>query len=607
MFFSEKKNQFKSFTRRSFILISAKLTLLILVIIKLFNLQIKESEKYKTLSKKNRIDFKLIYPERGLVLDSSNTVLAKNYNKYDLYIIPEEIKNMGLLLKNLSKTIKITFKQRKKAISLSKKLKKFEMIKIVEDLNWTELEKVETNMIDFSGVHLISSPKRYYSYGRHFSHVIGYTSKPSEIDMKLPYISSMPKLEVGKIGIEKQFNEILIGKPGIREIEVNSEGREIREISSEDCINGQNIELSLNLKIQKVINEQFNNLKSGSIVLMNIHNGEIIGMGSYPDFNPNKIIAKPNKKYWEGILSNELGPLNNRAIQGLYAPGSTFKMIVALAALKNNVIGLNENIFCKGKIEFGERFYHCWKTKGHGKVNLIKGIKESCDCYFYELSKRVGIDKIALMAEEFNFGKETKIELPSEKSGINPNKKWKKKNLKENWYAGETLISGIGQGYILCTPIQLATMISILANGGKKIKPTLIKKGLQDKSNINETKNINVSNDHLKIIEKAMIKVVNESGGTAFSQRSNFKDYNFGGKTGTSQVKKITLSERESEDFRKKEIEWKNKDHALFVGYMPINKPKYAISVVVEHGGSGSSTAAPIARKIFDEVHKQEV
>jgi Cell division protein FtsI/penicillin-binding protein 2 len=294
--------------------------------------------------------------------------------------------------------------------------------------------------------------------------------------------------------------------------------------------------------------------------------GEILCMASTPTYDPNKIIQKPNKEYWESVLSNSLSPLTNRSIQGLYAPGSTFKMIVAIAALKHGIINTDTTHSCVGKIEFGDRLYHCWKTNGHGKMNVTEAIKQSCDVFFYEISKKIGIDKIAEVAKDFGLGQAYDISLPNQKTGIVPNKKWKKEKKGESWYAGETLICAIGQGFVLTNPFQLAVMTSIIASNGKMIKPTIIKSnGVNFKTN-------NKYSNEIKIIKKAMFKVVNENKGTAF--KSRIENIKFAGKTGTSQVRRISLSERESDDFREKEQEWKNRDHALFVGYMPYDDPK---------------------------------
>ena len=319
-------------------------------------------------------------------------------------------------------------------------------------------------------------------------------------------------------------------------------------------------------------------------------------MASTPTYDPNKIIKKPNVEYWERILSNSLSPLTNRSLQGLYSPGSTFKMIVAIAALKYGVIGSNSTHSCTGKIEFGDRLYHCWKTNGHGKMDVTNAITQSCDVFFYEISNKLGIDKIAKVAKDFGLGQTFDISMPNQKKGIVPSKKWKKTTLGESWYAGETLISGIGQGFVLTSPFQLAVMTSIIASNGKIIEPTILKR---NKANFKAN---NKYSKEIKIIKKAMFKVVNENKGTAF--KSRLEDIKFAGKTGTSQVRSISLAERESDEFRKKEQEWKNRDHALFVGYMPYDDPQYAISVIIEHGGSGASTAAPIAKQVFNYINK---
>ena len=515
-------------------------------------------------------------------------------------LIPEQTNNIELTLNKLSKFVFVDFETKRKVIELSKKVKKFQSVKILKKIDWQDLEIIEANKLELPGIHLQMIPQRIYLQNRYFSHILGYTSKPTEQDLSLPFISGMPTLDIGKTGIEKISNKSLIGYSGKREVEVNAYGRIIREVSKEKSKKGIDVKITIDSRIQKFVHNQLVVHKAGSVVVMDINSGEIISMVSIPDFNPNLIIKQPNKDYWNEILNNTLSPLINRNIQGLYAPGSTFKMIVALAGLIKGVININDNVFCKGKIEFGDRTYHCWKTIGHGKMNLMKAVKESCDVYFYELSKKVGIDNIAKVAKELGLGQVSNLGFEIEKEGIVPSKKWKKETLKQNWYAGDTLNAGVGQGFVLSTPLQLAIMVARIASNGKKIKPSIFKQ-----NSSKEFKQININNKHIELIKKAMFQVVNEERGTAFKSRSNL--FKFSGKTGTSQVKKITLEERESEFFRKKELEWKNKDHSLFVGYMPSNKPKYAVSVIIEHGGSGAAIAAPIAKKIFNYLYKLNI
>tara|TARA_B100000575_G_scaffold169909_1_gene135943 strand:+ start:4531 stop:6333 length:1803 start_codon:yes stop_codon:yes gene_type:complete len=600
MFYSDDKKQYSVLNRRSFFLYLFKLSLFGVVGWRLFDIQIKNSEKYKTLSKSNQIDIEVIYPLRGKILDINNNILVTNKKVFDVYIIPEKTKNINKTLNQISDIFKIDFNKRRKIIELSKKVKKFEKIKIFENIDWKSLEKIETNKINIEGIFISKDYMRIYNHGNIFSHILGYINKPNESEISLPFIANMPNLDIGKEGIEKNLNPLLVGQAGQREIEVNSSGRIIREISRIDSKQGEDLQITLDLKLQKYAFQLLQAHKAGSIVVMNIENGHILCMSSTPSYNPNKIIKKPNKKYWNSILDSKLSPLTYRSIQGLYAPGSTFKMIVAIAGLHYGIIDQNTKHFCNGKVALGDRLYHCWKNNGHSSMNVEKAIKESCDVFFYEISKKIGIDKIAEVAKDFGLGQIYNIPLNNQKKGIVPSKKWKKDNLGEVWYPGETLISAIGQGFVLVNPLQLANMTSIIASEGKIVKPKIINDGIT-----NTPKNINKYKNAIKIVKNSMFKVVNELQGTAYNSRLD--KVKFSGKTGTSQVRRITVAERESEDFRKKEVEWKNRDHALFVGYMPYDNPKYSVSVVIEHGGSGATAAAPIAKKLFQFINKENI
>ena len=599
MFYSDQKKQVSLYNRRTFILFLLKLSLFSAVGWRLYNIQIVDSSKYKTMSKKNQIDLEIIFPVRGKIFDRNKVLIAKNEKVYDVYLIPENTKSINNTLNALSQFIDIDFAKRRKVIELSTQVKKFEKIKIFENISWSVLEKIETNKYNLEGIFIAEDYLRVYPYKDQLSHLLGYISKPNQQELTLPFISKMPNLDIGKEGLEKSFNPLLVGKAGQREIEVNSNGRIIREISKVDSIRGEEVYLSIDLRIQQYAINLLKSHRAGSINVINIKNGEILCMASTPTYDPNKIIQKPNKEYWESILANSLSPLTNRSIQGLYSPGSTFKMIVAIAALKHGIINIDTTHSCTGKIGFGNRLYHCWKTNGHGKMNVTDAIKQSCDVFFYEISKKLGIDKIAEVAKDFGLGQSYDISMPNQKTGIVPNKKWKKEKIGESWYAGETLISAIGQGFVLTNPFQLAVMTSIIASNGKIVEPTIIKD-----NPVSFKTNEKYSNE-IKIIKKAMFQVVNENKGTAF--KSRLEDIKFAGKTGTSQVRRISLSERESDDFREKEQEWKNRDHALFVGYMPYDNPKYSISVIIEHGGSGASTAAPIAKQVFNYINELEV
>ena len=600
MFYSEKKIQLQKLNRRAFFLLLGKLSFFSILSWRLFNIQIKNSKQYQMLSTNNQIDVKIIYPLRGLIMERSGKVVATNLKVFDLYIIPERIKNLNETLNILSNFVDISFHKKREVIKLSKNIRKFEKIIIIENLSWKTLELIEANKNYLPGIELIEDFQRIYPENEFFSHLLGYVNKPSRMDLSLPYISKMPLLNIGQQGLEKTFNEKLVGKPGNKEVEVNASGRIIREISKQLSLKGEDIIISLDSNLQKYSINRLREHRAGSIVVMDIITGDILSMASLPNFNSNLIIKKPNNKYWDSLLKNPLSPLTDRSIQGLYSPGSTFKMIVAIAALKNGAINSQTKVICMGKISFGDRIFHCWKNNGHGKMDILSAIQESCDVFFYNLSIKVGIDKIAEVAKDFGLGQTYPFNLKNQKKGIIPSKKWKKEYLNEGWYGGETLLAAIGQGYVLTTPLQLAVMTSRIASGGMKITPSIIKNPIKKEFEI-----MKKYSNEIKIIQKAMFKVVNEKKGTA--NRSQSKNFSFSGKTGTSQVKKITLLERESENFRKSEVEWKNRDHALFVGYMPTDKPKYAISVIIEHGGSGASVAAPIAKDVFEFIYNNKI
>ena len=596
MFVSENRKQSSTLNRRTFFLYIIKICFFSGVGWRLYDIQISQSTKYKTLSKNNQIDLEIIFPTRGEIFDRNNTLLATNKKVFDIYLVPEKTNSINSSLNLLSEYIKIDFTTRRKIIDLSKKTKKFQKIKVAENINWETLEKIEANKYNLPGIGIDEDYMRIYPFREFFSHILGYISKPNQKELSLPFISKMPNLDIGKEGLEKYFNPDLVGKAGQREVEVNSYGRIIREISRKNSIRGKNVKLTIDSRIQVYSQNLLKNHLAGSIIVLNIKTGEILCMASTPTYDANKIIKKPNISYWESLLENNLSPLTFRSIQGLYAPGSTFKMIVAIAALKHGIINENSKTFCEGKIEYGDRLYHCWKTKGHGSMNIVDAIKESCDVFFYELAKKLGIDKIAKVAKDFGLGQIYDFSLDNQKLGIIPTKKWKKEKIGESWYGGETLIAGIGQGFVLANPLQLTVMISIIAAEGKQIRPSLV-----FKENYNFKSNNNYK-EEIAIVKNALFKAVNEYKGTAF--KSRLENLNYSGKTGTSQVTKISLLERESEDFRKKEIEWKNRDHALFVGYMPSINPEYSISVIIEHGGSGASTAAPIAKQVFNFINK---
>jgi penicillin-binding protein 2 len=482
---------------------------------------------------------------------------------------------------------------------------------------------------DLIGAKPVLSVSRNYPFNENYTHVLGYVSEASEKDIlnnKTIKITHVPGLKVGKTGLEKTFEKELIGTNGIQRYEVNAFGKRIRQLDHTDGVNGKTIQLTIDTEIQKLCNELLKDM-AGSISVMDIYTGEIVAMQSSPSFDPNLFLFGINQDDWQLIRNDPLKPLVNKTLSGLYSPGSTIKPIVALSALENGIIDENFKVNCTGKIEMYGQTYHCWKKKGHGIVDLKSAMKQSCDTYFYEIARKLGVDRLKKTSIKFGLGEKVLNEtFGNEKKGLIPDTKWKKNNLGKGWVIGETLITGIGQGYIQTTPLQLCLMTAQLANGGFKIYPKII---VEENSKTSENikflmnKNLDVKNNglqetsellgftnkerherlfenskNMKLVREAMFASTNEVRGTSYSSRIEDPKYQFAGKTGTSQVKRITEADREL-DLKTFEIPYNERDHALYIAFGPYKNPRYALSIVIEHGGSGSSTAAPIAKKLF--------
>ena len=432
---------------------------------------------------------------------------------------------------------------------------------------------------------------------------------------------SVTGLSVGKIGLENKLDEEIIGKVGFQRYEVNAYGKRIRQIKIDSGKAGANYKSTLDLEVQRYTSSLLSE-KAASVCVMDIFNGDIVTMVSSPIFDPNAFVHGIDKDYWNELISNSKKPLSNKAVAGLYPPGSTIKTIVALSALENEIWDPKKYLNCTGVREFHGEKFHCWKKKGHGAVNLRTAIQKSCDVYFYEVARILGVDRLSKTAKKFGLGNKTLDGFIEERKGVVPNTKWKKKFIGKNWYIGETLHSGIGQGYYQSTPLQLCLMTAQIANGGYEIKPRILFKGTNSNlkdyvkfKNENPDKSLPpelwVSNLNLKrlvknekninFVKDAMYAATNEVGGTSYRSRINDKKFMFAGKTGSSQVKKFTETQRKLE-VKQTELKYKDRDHALFVAFAPVSSPRYAISVVVEHGGSGSSSAAPIAKKVIKKV-----
>jgi len=622
------ENKSRVISRRMFILITIKIGVLFAIISRLFYLQISENIKYRSLSDKNRLREWRLAPQRGIIEDYFGTKIASNNQVFQLHMMPEDVPNFETLFFKLSRLINFNEQEKINLLKRLKKRKPWQPIIVSDNLSWSEFSKLNLFLHEVQGIKPVVSVARKYTEDGSTSHIIGYVSDVSIKDLENNEVlrnMKIPGLKTGKNGLEKSLNNEIIGKPGLQRFEVNAYGKRIKELEFVKGTVGKNFRTTIDQEVQKYTSELVKE-KSGSVCVMDVYTGDIVTMVSSPTFDPNKFVHGINRKDWNDLLSNKKKPLLNKSIAGLYPPGSTIKPIVALSALENDVVSTKHLVECKGKIELYGQTYHCWKEKGHGYMNLRSAIKQSCDVYFYEISRRLGVDRLSVTAKKFGLGEKVFDIFGEEKAGIVPNTKWKLKNIGKGWVLGETLISGIGQGYFQTTPMQICLMMAQIANGGYKIKPRIIddKYALQSTidawrkefslksknedqliasewfTEIPDLEKLCRNQENIKFVLDALYGATNEPMGTSYRSRMS-GEYIYAGKTGTSQIRTITPEERELK-LKQIELPYERRDHALFTAFAPYKIPRYAISIVIEHGGTGSSGAAPIAKKVIKKV-----
>ena len=581
----------KIIKRRSFLAIIIAFLFFLIISVRLFFLQIIRGDTYKKKSKENRISTKITPPSRGDIFDTRGLLVAGTISNYSFVVYKYLNKNYDFEIKQFSKIIKpVNYELLKDKLSKSNSYKPFFLLK---NISWNTIVDFEKNKFRFSSIKILETKKRYYPH-KNFSQIIGYMSDSQTS------LNAFPK---GAFHIEKSYNDTLKGFPGKTFNEVNAYGKIVRQISLEPSIKGSDLHLTINSKLQNFCQDIIPVNKKGSVVVLNSQDGSILALNSNPTFNSQDFENRDSDKI-STFLNDENKPLFNRAFSGFYPPGSVFKPLPALLGLEKGLINETTEFFCKGYSSIGSRNYYCWKKGGHGKVNLKKGIKESCDVYFYELAKSINIDDLSSLATEMGFNQKYSIGLSNAKPGLVPNKKWKRKTYDESWFPGETLITTIGQGANQVSPLQLATFYSSIINGGVYPKPRILKN--QSIEFLGRKINENFHN----ILLNALNSVVNEAGGTANKLfRDNPSYIKIAGKTGTSQVVSIKESDREDDLYKEKQKEQleKFKDHSVFVGYGPVDNPKYIASVIIENGGSGSSLAAPLAHEILNFAEKNNV
>ncbi len=554
----------------------------LLLILRLWQLQVIQGKEYRKISEANRLRIVNIAAPRGIIFDRNGIPLVKNSAYFYASIIPQEFNKNKIF--SLSKLLNIPTEEILEKIN-KKGLSPFIPIKLKGGLTLDEVAFIEARRSDFPGLIIETELSREYTYGEVGSHLIGYLGKISPLQSKDPAFKDLhPDTFVGQCGVEKLFDKALRGIPGKKIIEVNALGREIRLLQETLPIKGKDITLSIDINLMQEADKAFGE-NAGALVAIKPETGEILSLISKPSFDPNLFSRGISQDEWFSLREDRSKPLLNRALQCQYPPGSTFKIVTALAGLEEDLIKFDTKVNCTGGISYGKWHFGCWRKKGHNIISLKRAIIESCDVYFYEVGKKLGIDRLHRYALNLGLGKKTGIELGDEKNGLIPNTQWKLKKYKKDWFPGETFIASIGQGYISVTPIQLAVMLSSIVNGGNLFKPLLIKDGIPQPMG-----KINIKPENLEFIKEALYGVVNDKGGTGWAAKSNL--VNIGGKTGTAQVVGIRKTSAQlPKQFR---------DHAWFIAFAPIEKPEIVLSVLVEHGGHGGVSAAPIAKKAIE-------
>lgn len=608
MAIERENDRAERFSRRALFIGACQAGILVLLGSRLAWLQGVEGNRYKMLAENNRINLKIVAPQRGQIVDRFGVPLAVNNQNFRVVLVPEQTDNLEESLRRLQKFVKIDEKTIQKVVAQAKKSPRYTALEVADDLNWDEVSQVEVNITDLPGISIDMGEVRHYPFADATAHIIGYVGAAAEKDQendKDPLLK-LPGFEVGKSGVERTLDQYLRGKAGNSEMEVNVMGREVRELHNMQPVPGERVTLTIDAELQRYAQQRLVEHRSASAVVMDANSGAIYALASYPAFDPNHFTGGISHERWEELREDITLPLTNKAVSGQYPPGSTFKMVTALAALEAGIINEHTGVFCPGHYDYGNGRFHCWKKGGHGTVNVVSALAESCDTFFYKISTELGIKRIADMAHRLGLGKIYDMELKEERAGLIPDEAWKRKKMGEGWHPGETIIASIGQGYMLTTPMQLAVMTARIVNGGKAVKPWMTGY-IGDKQSLPpDWPDIGLKQKDVDLILRGMSNVVNTQRGTGYGSRITEPGMEMGGKSGTAQVKRITKQER-AMGVKNEDLPWHFRHHALFVAYAPLEKPKYACAVVVEHGVGGSKAAAPVAKDLLLMAQKRDL
>ena len=589
----------RKISRRGLILGAAQGGFLGLLVWRMRHLQVEEADQFRLLAEENRIKIRLIPPARGQIFDRNGLVVAENVPSYRIMMEQEEVVDVDDLIERLGRIVNLDPEEIERAREEMRRTR-IHPVTLADRVTWDEVSRVAVNAPALPGVRPEVGLSRRYPMQEEYAHLVGYVGPVSDYDLERieapDQLLRIPRFQIGKVGLEQRREDMLRGKAGTKRVEQNAAGRVIRELDRREGEPGKDIQITTDSHLQSYIHARLNG-ESAAVVVMDCETGDVLSTVSAPGFDPNLFVRGISVADYNALLENKYRPLPNKSVQGIYPPGSTFKMITALAALENGTAVPDDTVYCPGHLEVSDRRFHCWKRAGHGNVDLGKSLQESCDVYYYELALRTGIEKISEMARRLGLGVHHDLPMTSVASGLVPDRDWKRETRGEEWRIGDSVNASIGQGYVLSSPLQLAVMTARLATG-RSVTPRLIKSidGVETPTGHGEDLGLNENN--LRQIRRAMYDVVNTRRGTAYGSRIIADGMRMAGKTGTSQVRNITTAERAAGVRHNEDLPWERRDHALYVNYAPYDNPKIAVAVIVEHGGGGSTAAAPIARDV---------
>lgn len=588
-------------SRRALVVGAAQMGIVGVLGMRLQSMQVEQADQFRLLAEENRINIRLLPPARGLIFDRNGIAIADNEQNYRVVMVREDAGDVGEVLARLTELVDIDPSDLTRAMEEMRRRSPFVPVTIADRLSWEDVARINLNTPALPGISAEVGLSRVYPWGADVAHVVGYVGPVSDYDLSRiddqDPLLQIPKFQIGKTGAENKLEHTLRGSAGNRRIEVNAVGRVMRELDRQEGIPGKDVQLTIDSRLQSYVQARLDNESAGAVVI-DLENGDLRAIASAPAFDPNLFVRGISVRDWTALNADKFRPLAAKAVQGTYPPGSTFKMITALAALEEGLVTADETVYCPGYTDVSGIRFHCWKRGGHGNVNLHESLKQSCDCYYYEIAQRVGIDKMSEMARKLGLGMRHDLPLSAVAEGLTPTKDWKASVRGEDWRIGDTVNASIGQGFVLASPLQLAVMAARIATG-REVTPRLVRliDGVAQPSGLGE--NLGLNENLLRRIRASMNDVCNHRRGTAYGSRILTEEYKMAGKTGTSQVRRITPEERAAGVTKNEDLPWERRDHALFVSFAPYDNPRYALSVVVEHGGGGSAAAAPIARDIM--------